>query len=40
MPELFSTSLMDDEPIRDHDAERDAEMEHLDIPAFMRQGSR
>jgi cell division protein FtsZ len=40
MPELFSTTLMDEEPIHDHEAERDAELEHLDIPAFMRQGSR
>jgi cell division protein FtsZ len=42
MPELFSTNLMDEERLADEEsvrqAHREAEMEHLDIPAFMRQG--
>jgi cell division protein FtsZ len=41
MPELFTANfLMDDEPVRDLGAGRDEEFEHLDIPAFMRQGGR
>jgi cell division protein FtsZ len=44
IPELFSTNLMEEEHAADDEAalaaDREAEMEHLEIPAFMRQGSR